>query len=212
MKNNFVDYDNECDIFLYIELPSNNELSKSQYMFICKILDEVDKFNSEVPDKRKVDIKYFLKNPEFLSSDFSDIEPENVDDVKRILLNFVTKDVHFDKEKIVGEVFPGEVIIDNMMFHININACRTFIDLIKVMELCDRYYNDDYYHDLFIKMFPNYENVVLLFEKIKYINQNDFDLNKIIFNDLSFENIYDVLSSICDYYGFNNTNLGVRVK
>ncbi len=174
------------DIFIftmYINLPGNNELSLSQYMFLCSILDKTNAFVKEKNKKVKIIISS-------MNMKFDDIiDDMDIQKIKDNLLKRVTKSIHFEEETIVGTTLSEDVKAKAMLFHINLENCKNINNLINSMDICDKYYKDSFYHDLFCKVFPNYLEVNSLINKIK-----DSAYKNIEFTDLTIENIYDKIS------------------
>ena len=184
-------YNNNDDVvFAYIHLPGNMELSYSEYLFIKSFLDVINSNNCNI------EVKVITSNPKYLPED----NEKGIDHIKKKLEEFVTKNVHFDNERIVGQTLSKEDILKSISFHINLSDCKSFCDLINVMGICDRYYNDSYYRDYFLRVFPNYLEVKQLIDEMNFSSDN------MTIVGVSLNNIYDVLN------GYYNTGVGYRKR
>lgn len=187
LYNNYVDA-----IFAYIHLPVNMELSYSEYLYIESFLDCVDAINSKISSKnRNIEVKVITINPRYLNED----NKKGIKHIKEKLRELVTKDISFSEERIVGSTLPRKDILESISFHVDIKGCKNLVDLYRAMNVCDKYYNDDYYRDLFLSVFPNYPEVGVLFNEIR-----KSCIGPIIFDNLTFANIYDTLSNIYNNY------------
>ena len=174
-----------------ISLPESGYISLSQRIFLCKVLDELDEYNKYVClslEKCKYisvfnndddDTKYF--NVEEARTKIS----ECVTDYQELHLEKIDGDV-LEKNGIYGKTLSDDEIEKVIRKYIDFSECNSVNDLLRIMKLCDRYYNDSYYHDYFLKVFPNYLEVEHLIKEMKPDNMNVVGI--------SLNNIYDVLS------------------
>lgn len=134
---------------LVINLPDNGELSLNQASLICSILDEVEKINQENENhKIKIDCYGSKENSIF---DIYDIEK-----MKRHIKSCVTQNQILEPEKIIGKTLSELEREKHIKQSLSLS---NFANHIELMNRCREYYNDDFYHDLFIKVFPDYEKI-----------------------------------------------------
>lgn len=186
-----------------ISLPESGHISLSQRIFLCKVLDELDEYNKYVclAEKKCKYISVF-------NDDDDDTKYFNVEEARTKISECVTgyQELHLEKidsdmlEKngIYGKTLSDDEIEKVIRKYIDFSECNSANDLLRIMKLCDRYYNDSYYRDYFLKVFPNYLEVEHLIKEMKPDNMNVVGI--------SLNNIYDVLSS---YY---NAGVGYRKR
>ena len=194
----FKDYESRYMHYL-ISLPENEYISLSEYMLLNKALDELEEYNKHVclPEEK-------CKHISILIGDIEE-DDKNVDEARSILRKFTigypelhketTDDYVLRKNGISGETLSEDEIIVVIKNYVDFSKCNSFNNLLRLMELCDRYYNDSYYCDFFLKVFPNYLEVAKLVNEIIGLNISDFELD-----NLTFDNIYDTLNSIYSNY------------
>lgn len=182
---------------LKIFLPNNEELSLNQARLICSILDEVEKINQE-NDNSKIKIDCFGSIEKSIY-DISDVEK-----MKKHIESCVTKNQTFEEEKIIGKVLSEQEIENNIRQALSLS---NFSNLIELMNKCSTYYNDSFYQNIFIKVFPDYEKI----KDLVYLCDNTF-LNKkqgdITFETVkthiknrfkTFKNVIDIRDFFCNW-------------
>ncbi len=185
-----------------ISLPENGYISLSEYLLLCKTLDELDEYNKyECLPKEKC--KYI----NVLNDDNDDIVYYDVEGARKKISECVIGYPELHQEKIDsdmlrkkgihGELLSDDEIEEIIRKYIDFSKCNSVNDLLRIMKLCDRYYNDSYYHDYFLKVFPNYLEVKHLIEEMNFSSDN------MTIVGVSLNNIYDVLSS---YYNTGVSN------
>ena len=138
---------------LIIFLPSNKELSMSQYSFLCDILDQVIKFNSEQEKEDQIEIYVWgAKN-------ISEEKHTDIEKLKKDLYANVTKSIVINEEKIIGKTLDRETIINNIKYHIDIESVKNLSDLKAFLIRCMNYYSDSFYKEIFKSMFKDFEQV-----------------------------------------------------
>ena len=190
-----------------ISLPETGYISLSEYIFLSNVLDELDEFN-KYRNLSEDKCKYIS----ILKSD-KDYEDLNVIEAKRVIRGCTIGHQNLHKEKMIGELqgeddITGEVLSEDdiirvISYYIDFSKCNDFNDLLNMMNLCDRYYNDSYYHDFFVKIFPNYLATYNIVDKINRLN-----IDNIIISGLSFDNIYETLNNI--YNRYSSTFSGIK--
>ena len=178
--------------------PNSAELSLSQYFFICSLLDEVKKYDSE--GLGKVEILVSTED----DSKYSDADIETrVAYIKEKLKKIIARQVTVREEKILSasQVLNENGIMEVMRFNINLDNCINLNDLINSMSMCEMYSSDDYYGKYFAKLFPNYLEVKELLDKL--ISERP-ELMELPLQGLTFENIYDIVSN-----GYGTGSVGV---
>ena len=188
--------DHICNLSSFlIAFPENGILSISQAAFLCKALDELMEYNKYegLSDDKCASISLLAG-----SKDYNDI---NVEKAKKIIKGFVNGFQEFHKEEIIGQVLNNEDIVKMIRQYIDFSKCNNINDLINIMDLCEKYYQDNYYHAFFINLFPNYLEVNYLVNEIKKLN-----VENMTFSGLSFDNIYGILNGIYDNYRVSSSD------
>ena len=164
---------------LFIELPKSGYFSYSQYLFLSKLLKEINISNIGISIMNK-DSLYENYNPD-------------IDEIILILKKLITKNIKLEKEKIIGKVLRNDIIIRIMKYYIDINSCIYLNDLYRVIDICNIYYLDNYYNKYIKVLFPNFYKVKDLFNKIKMETNYNFKLDNI-----NYSNIEKILTKIYD--------------
>lgn len=86
-----------------------------------------------------------------------------------------------------------------MIYHIDLESSMLLIDIKVSLDRCNMYYNDTYYKDYLIKLFPDYLEVSNIIK-----NFSDDDLFNMEVSNINFSNIKDILLSKLD---INNKKL-----
>ena len=195
--------DNHVYIFSWgkkidINLPADETLSTNQYKFLCGILDDIDKFNREVTDDRKVKIDVY-------TSIKGRFDKYNLLDVKRIkdeLLTMVTREIKIENQKVIGKTLDEKDIKESILFNIGLRKSMTIKELLSSLNMCKEYYDVDYYHNTFCNIFSNYLECLEMIKVLYQLYGLDFVLNEISFEtmfNILRENIKNKFNSIMDY-------------
>ena len=188
---------------LFIHLPYSTEFGLSQYYFLCDILDMVDKFNNEVKEDKQIEVLITTSRPGF----FTNCTPKkSTEGLREELKKMVTKNITVRKEKIVGTVLEQEKVQSILLNYISIDKCCNLEELINKILSINKYYIDDYYHDVFYKIFPVYEEVYSIISFFKSIG-----ITSLPVSNLSFENVLDFLTDIIDNV-FNYQNFDTIIS
>ncbi len=189
------------DMQFLISFPENGYISLGQYIFLSKTLMELNDFNVYQclsGDKCKY-ISILIGSKEYYELNINDA----MGIIKRCFIGY--QELH--QEKIIGEVLNEDELSRIIKYYVDFSRCININDLNNIMLICEKYYNDSYYHDSFIRVFPNYLNVYNLVNEI-----NKLDIDNIVVGDLSLENVYDVLSGIYDEYKYGKVTSNNMMK
>lgn len=172
-----------------ISLPENGYISKAQYYFLTRALMELKDFNDYqcFPGDKNKYISILIGDKEY--------DDLSVDEVIEKINNCVIGYQELHQEKIIGDVLTSDELLNVIKYHIALSSCKNLDDLALSMDICKKYYDDSYYHDSFIKLFPDYERALSIFNDMRYLNMSD-----VKFDNLSFENIYTVLKDSYEDY------------
>lgn len=168
---------------LVIYLPESRRLSLSQYNFLEDIFNQVDIYNKDTNSNL---LLYSL----YPSSFNGRMKTRNIDEIKDKIFRLVTKEINIEEEKIIGRKLDSNHIINNMIYHIDLESSILLIDIKVSLKRCKMYYEDSYYKDYFIKLFPDYIEVSNIIKKF-----SDEELFNIEISDINFTNIKDILLS-----------------
>lgn len=161
---------------LFIELPKNRNLSYSQYLFLYKILKEVEEINFKLDEK----IGIVIINDQLV------YENDNPDIILiiSILKKLINKHILFGEEKIIGKYLKNDYIFKTMKFYIGLEKCLYINDLYDSLNICHKYYLNSYYNKYLKIIFFNYTKVKKLFDKIKNITDENYTLDNINYNNI----------------------------
>lgn len=99
------------------------------------------------------------------------------------------------EEKIVGIPINEHYLIDSINRELNIEDCKDIKYLREVARIISKYYHDNFFKDIIIKLVPNAEEISYLFGELfgfdRYINGISFNID-----DFSYENIEQCLQRI----------------
>ena len=169
---------------LFIELPTNGYFSYSEYLFLIKILKDVELYNFKNESK----IGLLIMNDQVV---YQEDNKPNIDLAISILKRLIKKNIKIEEEKIIGKVLKNEKIIQTMKYHINIDSCLYIDDLYAIIEICDNYYLDSYYSKFIKKILPNYCKIKEMLSNIQNITNENFELENI-----TYDNVLDKLKEI----------------
>ena len=184
----------KCSFLIFF--PENGILSASQYVFLCKTLDELEeyiKYTKLLDDSGELSISILTGG---IENDDLSIE-ETRKRINEHMIGF--QEIH--EERIIGETLSDDKIDEVIRKYIDFSKCNSVNDLLGIMKLCDRYYNDSYYRDYFLKVFPNYLEVKQLIDEMNFSSDN------MTIVGVSLNNIYDVLNG---YYNTGRTIVNKR--
>lgn len=195
--------DNHVYIFSWgkkidINLPTDETLSINQYKFLCGILDDIDKFNREVTEDKKVKIDVYTSK----KGKFDEYNLLDVQKIKDELLTMVTREIKIENQKVIGKTLDEKDIKESILFNIDLRKSMTIKGLLSSFNMCKEYYDVDYYHDTFCNIFPNYLECLEMIKVLYQLYGLDF-----VLNEISFENMFNILreniknkfNSIMDY-------------
>lgn len=158
---------------LKINLPKR--ISVQQYQVIHEMINQIKKFERDFKKKVDFDADKILKEAEEKISDFYYIEAS---------------------EKIVGEPINEEILILSMKRNLNISNIKNITDLKIFLEKVFRYYNDEFFKSIIIKIIPNVQKVSQIYDKLFMYN----NLDKMVFDidNLSYSNIMSYLEGLLE--------------
>ena len=90
-----------------IYLPEDRTLSMNQYTFLCNMIDEAERFNIDKNKKILLCALYYSNMQE-------KIKTRNPKEMRDKLYSLVTKEIHIEEEKIIGDILDNNTIIKNM--------------------------------------------------------------------------------------------------
>ena len=103
-----------------------------------------------------------------------------------------------DDEKIVGVPIDENIIIHSIIKDISLDSCKNSSDVIYAVKKLLEYYQDGFFKDKVLMICPSIEKIEKIFRKIRIIQL--FEEQKFDVDDVSFENILDILEK---YYKLN---------
>ena len=172
---------------LVIYLPDNKLLSLNQYKHLCYMLNQVDKFNKE----NNTNILLYATYPRLLEKV---IKTRDVNQFKEKMYSLITKKIIIDEEIIIGNILDNNSIIESMMYHIDLENALCLLDIKESLKMCNKYYNDSYYKEYLLSIFPNFLEVYSLINRFNY----DDLLEEV--SNVNYNNIKDILlSKLNDY-------------
>ena len=160
--------------FFGIQIPS--KINYQQYKVIEDVINQVRQFEKDYNIKIK---------------SYPELE-ETLEEAKRKLNDWVYVQ---REEKIVGIPINEQYLIDSINRELNIENCKDIKDLREVARIISKYYHDNFFKDIIIKLVPNAEKISYLFGELfgfdRYINDISFNID-----DFSYENIEQCLQRI----------------
>lgn len=182
---------------LMINMPENGELSLAQANFLSDILDQTDKYNNERQSwKPKIRIDFFDASEHDSYFDTNDIAF-----LKEKIQERVTQKITIEEEKIIGTTLSKEEIKANLLTYLDLKKCTNLKEVVATINKCSIYYQDSYYRDIFLELFPNYVDMK---EIIKIIPGLGIEQEKV--ENITPENIKEVIyASIINAFNHKNT-------
>ena len=172
---------------LVIYLPDNKLLSLNQYKYIINMLNEVDRFNKE----NNTDILLYASYPRLLERV---IKTRDTKKFKEKISSLVTKEFIIEEESIIGIRLDDNSIIESMRYHIDLENALCLLDIKVSLKRCNKYYNDSYYKEYLLSIFPDFIEVYSLINKLDY----DDLLDEV--SGVNYNNVKDILlSKLNDY-------------
>ena len=172
---------------LVIYLPDNKLLSLNQYKYIINMLNEVDRFNKE----NNTNILLYAVYPRLLKGV---IKTRDINEFKEKISSLVTKEFIIEEESIIGSKLDDNNIIESMRYHIDLENALCLLDIKVSLKRCNKYYNDSYYKEYLLSIFPDFIEVYSLINKFDY---NDL-LDEV--SGVNYSNVKDILlSKLNDY-------------
>ena len=113
-------------------------------------MNEFNRANSENasnPSKKRIVL--------FTDTDF--IEDPNL--IIKDLRKRIEKQIISEDEIIIGEVHDKDTIMRNMAFNLDFKSAKTNKELVDKIKSAKTYYDDSYYHNYFMELFPNFEKI-----------------------------------------------------
>ena len=135
-------------IFFY--LPDTEELTYSQFEFLNKVLDQIEKYNQEVELKEHARLICYKKE---------ELDTQNVESMRKKLETHISKSFSLEEERIIGETLTKEQIIKTMQDQLNIKSCKTLDDFVLCLVQCEEYKMDSYFQPYFDEMFQDYQEI-----------------------------------------------------
>ena len=172
---------------LIIYLPDNKLLSLNQYKYIINMLNEVDRFNKE----NNTNILLYASDPRLLERE---IRTRDINEFKEKISSLVTKEFVIDEESIIGSTLDNNSIIESMRYHIDLEDSLCLLDVKVSLKRCNKYYNDSYYKEYLLNIFPDFIEVYNLINRFNY----DDLLDEV--SGVNYSNVKDILlSKLNDY-------------
>ena len=140
---------------LIIDLPNNGDFTRSQYLFLNEILNQVQKYNTEVEETKRVWVMIGCYD----RNHFQDYDRYDLEGIKEELKYLVTRDITLEEECIIGTTLELSKQKENMKFQLNLENCQTINDFFQFLKKAKRYYEDDYYGELFDSLIPNFLDI-----------------------------------------------------
>ena len=110
------------------------------------------------------------------------------------MYSLVTKKFIIDEETIIGKTLDNNSIIESMMYHIDLENALCLLDIKVSIKRCNKYYNDSYYKEYLLSIFPNFLEVYSLIDRFNY----DDLLDEV--SNVNYNNVKDILlSKLHDY-------------
>lgn len=181
---------------LIISMPENGELSAAQASFIIDILEQVDKYETNKENyQSKIEIQYFDTTNSIVNT-INDIKS-----LKKTIQNRITEKITIEEEVIIGTTLSKEKIKTNLLTNLDFKKCTNLKEVVDNINKCSIYYQDSYYRDIFLEIFPNYIEIK---EIIKIFSGLDIEQEKV--ENITFENIKEVIyTSIKNIFKHKNT-------
>ena len=192
-KRDFYQGDYKNDVFLFsvgnslsIDLPDNGLLSKMQADFLLNVIDQVEKVNSEIEDDRKkIYIDFFAKSEEYLREE---VDKYDFDRMRQIIIASISDKIYFEKEEIIGKTQTHDEVINSIKYHLSKIEIIKAQDLSCLRDVMFQFYDDDYYKQYILEIFPNCKEIINLMNMVM-----KFDIEM---PNFEIENISDFLSNI----------------
>lgn len=168
---------------LTIFLPKNWLFSLSQFKFLEKLLNQIDKYNKDY----NKEVLIYVHFPTSLSKR---LKTTSIEEAKRVLYKAVTREIVFDKELIIGTTLSLDEQVECMKYNIDLETCDILIDLLVSISRCRKYYEDEFYRENFKRIFPNFEKIELILKNIVKLYDEELDVSGV-----NYSNIEEVLCS-----------------
>ena len=165
-------------------MPSNVDLTLSQYHFLLDILNQVKKYNKE--NNTRTHILVACEDQHH----FTTYNPFEIDEIIKELQELITKTIKIEDEIIIGKTLSNDIQKENMLFQLNLDNCKTINDLLEFFKKAKMYYEDNYYGELLDSLIPN------LLELWDYIPKLlELDNLQELDNSLTYQNLKKELES-----------------
>ena len=172
---------------LVIYLPDNKLLSFNQYKYIINMINEVDRFNKE----NNTNILLYASYPRLLERV---IKTRDINEFIEKIFGLVTKEFSIEEESIIGSKLDDNSIIESMRYHIDLENALCLLDIKVSLKRCNKYYNDSYYKEFLLSIFPDFIEVYSLISRFNY----DDLLDEV--SNVNYSNVKDILlSKLNDY-------------
>ena len=179
---------------LVIFMPDDGKLSYSQAEFIINELNIVEKFNDNEENTRK--IKIDLYDSLGKESKYDITSKEDIKMLKDKIKSEVTHNIipSSKTEKIIGDTLSDEEIKNNILSNLNINNVHSVSDLHSLLGDCFDYYQDSYYKNIFLGLFPNYLNIKGLYYLLYELGVLDEKIENATLENIE-EKTYNIIKS-----------------
>ena len=151
------------------------------------MLNETDRFNKE----NNTNILLYAVYPRLLKGV---IKTRDINEFKEKISSLVTKEFIIEEESIIGSKLDDNNIIESMRYHINLEDALCLLDIKVSLKRCNKYYNDSYYKEYLLNIFPDF------IELYSLINRFDYDDLLEEVSGVNYNNVKDILlSKLNDY-------------
>ena len=177
--------DNEALIYLPISITNN------EFMFFSSLLEKLNDNNIKIQIINDI---YTFDNNTGLG-------------FIKLQIRKLIHDKKLYNEKIIGEELPNYIQKDNIINNCGFNNIKTIEQLERLIFLCIRYYNDNYYRKIIEELFPNFDIVI---DNIDSIHTNNTSLKLEINNLLQKVTNNQELFEVIIYLLKENNNLQIK--
>ena len=154
-----------------IDIP--DKINYQQYKIILDIIEQIRRFEKEY----HVRIKFNYDIDEILED-----AKNKLDDV--VYIN--------TSENIVGIPIDEQILIDSVKREIDIKNCSNVLDLLRISRAISKYYSDDYFQSVILKIVPNAKQISDIYLKLADLDRH-FDESFLDVENVSYENIENYL-------------------
>ena len=180
--------------YIVIYLPID-EFSFFQKQFISNVLNALETCYSENAESDMLKAEIYL-----VSDSRGNFQSIDIKEIREKLEGLVEKTTRAREERMIGETNDEETLKKGLVFNIGIESCSNLQEICSKVILAKKIYDDEYYHDLFCEVFPNFDEI---YKICSFLNK--FDIQSISVESINFNNLKQIVFNGINHV-FDNIN------